>query len=111
MKNQNGDNPDDTLMLLILSAVKLIAEIALLALFGQWVLGLLAGQRKNQNLFYQVLQQVGSPFVKLARFVTPKLVLERHLPLVAFLILAFVWLGVTIAKINHCLKIGVALCQ
>lgn len=98
-------------MLLILSAVKLIAEIALLALFGQWVLGLLAGQRKNQNLFYQVLQQVGSPFVKLARFVTPKPVLERHLPLVAFLILAFVWLGVTIAKINHCLKIGVALCQ
>jgi hypothetical protein len=98
-------------MLLLISAIKLITEIALLALFGQWVLGLLAGQRKNQNVFYQVLQQVGLPFVKLARFVTPKLVLERHLPLVAFLILSFVWVGVTFAKINHCLKIGVALCQ
>lgn len=98
-------------MLLFISAIKLITEIALLALFGQWVLGLLAGQRKDQNVFYQVLQQVGLPFVKLARFVTPKFVLERHLPLVAFLILAFVWIGATFAKINHCLKIGVALCQ
>ena len=98
-------------MLLLISAVKLIAEIALLALFGQWVLGLLAGQRKSENLFYKILQQVGSPFVKLARFVTPKLVLERHLPLVAFLILGFVGVGVTLVKVNHCLKIGVALCQ
>ncbi|MBW0171259.1 MAG: hypothetical protein ACT6SF_16730 [Hydrogenophaga sp.] len=98
-------------MLLLISTVKLIAEIALLALFGQWVLGLLAGQRKSENIFYKILQQVGSPFVKLARFVTPKLVLERHLPLVAFLILGFVWVGVTLVKVNHCLKIGVALCQ
>ncbi|WP_439607440.1 hypothetical protein [Hydrogenophaga sp.] len=98
-------------MLLFISAVKLITEIALLALFGQWVLGLLAGQRKDQNLFYQVLQMIGKPFVKVVRFVTPKLVLERHLPLVAFLILGFVWVGVTLAKVNHCLKIGVALCQ
>ena len=98
-------------MLLLISAIKLIAEIALLALFGQWVLGLLAGQRKSENIFYKILQQVGSPFVKLVRFVTPKLVLERHLPLVAFLILSFVWVGVTLVKVNHCLKIGVALCQ
>ncbi len=98
-------------MLLFISAIKLITEIALLALFGQWVLGLLAGQRKDQNIFYKILQQIGQPFVKVVRFVTPKLVLERHLPLVAFLILGFVWVGVTLAKVNHCLKIGVALCQ
>ncbi|MDR7149344.1 uncharacterized protein YggT (Ycf19 family) [Hydrogenophaga palleronii] len=98
-------------MLFFISSVKLIAEIALLALFGQWVLGLLAGQRKNENLFYQLLQQVGKPFVQLARLITPKFVLERHHPLVAFLVLGFVWIAVTFAKINHCLKIGVALCQ
>lgn len=98
-------------MLTLITAVKLVAEIALLALFGQWVLGLLAGQRKDQNLFYQVLQLLGKPFVRVARWVTPRFVLERHLPLVAFLILGFVWLGVTLAKVNHCLKIGVALCQ
>ena len=98
-------------MLFFISAVKLITEIALLALVGQWVLGMLAGQRRDQNLFYQLLQLMGKPFVQVARLVTPKFVLERHLPLVAFLILAFVWVGVTLTKVSHCLKIGVALCQ
>ena len=98
-------------MLVLVSAVKLITEIALLALVGQWVLGMLAGQRRNQNLFYQLLQLMGKPFVQVARLVTPKFVLERHLPLVAFLLLAFIWVAVTLTKVNHCLKIGVALCQ
>lgn len=98
-------------MLTLIASVKLIAEIALLALFGQWVLGLLAGQKKDKNLFYQILQQIGRPFVLLARFVSPRFVLERHHPLVAFLILCFVWVVATGAKISHCLKIGVQLCQ
>lgn len=98
-------------MLTLISAIKLIAEIALMALFGQWVLGLLAGQRKGTNLFYQVLQQIGRPFVLLARFVTPRFVLERHHPLVAFLLLGLVWVMATFAKISHCVKIGVQLCQ
>lgn len=98
-------------MLLLITSVKLIAEIALLSLLGQWILGLLAGQKRDQNLFYQVLQVLTRPFVRLTRFITPSFVLERHLPLVAFLLLGFLWIAVTIAKINHCLKIGVQLCQ
>lgn len=98
-------------MLTLISIIKLIAEVALLALFGQWVLGLLAGQRKDKNPFYQVLQIVGRPFVMVARFITPKVVLERHLPLVAFCVLLFVWLAATAAKINYCINVGVALCQ
>lgn len=98
-------------MLAVASTVKLIAEIALLALLGQWLLGLLAGAKKEQNLFYQILQIVGRPFVSVARLLTPKFVLERHLPLVAFLLLLFVWLGATILKINICLQMGVEQCQ
>ena len=48
-------------MLLLISSVKLIAEIALLSLLGQWILGLLAGQKREQNLFYQVLQVLTRP--------------------------------------------------
>lgn len=98
-------------MLIVIEALKLIAEIALLALLGQWVLGLLAGAKKEQNLFYQILAIVGRPFVVLVRYVTPRFVLERHHPLVAFLLLLFVWLGVTVWKISTCLKIGVELCK
>ena len=98
-------------MLALANIVKLIAEIALMAMAGQWLLGLLAGARKEQNLFYQVLAIVGRPFVQLARVITPKLVLDRHVPLVAFCMLLFIWLGATIYKIQTCIQIGVELCK
>lgn len=98
-------------MLTLILALKTILEIALLALLGQWVLGLLSGQRKERNVFYRVLQTVGQPFVSLTRRVTPRVVLERHLPLVTFLLLAFAWLAVTLAKVFHCLQIGLEQCR
>lgn len=98
-------------MLMLAEILKLLAEIALLALAGQWVLGLLAGAKREQNLFYQVFQIVTRPLVAGARFISPRVVLDRHLPLVAFLILFFVWLVATITKINICVQIGVHLCK
>lgn len=98
-------------MLAVASAIKLIAEIAVMALVGQWLLGLLAGAKRDKNLFYQILQIVTRPFVSAARLLTPKLVLDRHVPLVAFLLLVFIWLGATIYRIQTCLRIGVELCK
>jgi len=98
-------------MLFAASTLKLIAEIALLALFGQWVLGLLAGAKKDGNLFYQILQIVGKPFVVAARFITPKQIIDRHVPFVAFLLLLFIWIAATLTRIRICLEIGVELCK
>lgn len=98
-------------MLLLASTLKLLAEIALLALLGQWLLGLLAGAKRESNLFYQLLQVVTRPVVRGARWLTPRIVLDRHLPLVAFLLLAFTWLAVTALKISLCLEMGVQACR
>lgn len=98
-------------MLILVSILKLLAEIALLALLGQGVLALLAGQKRDKNLFYQLLQIVTRPFVVGARFITPRAVLDRHVPIVAFLLLFFVWAGATFAKISICVQIGVELCK
>lgn len=98
-------------MLIVLSAVKLICEIALLSLAGQWALGLMVGERRSGNLVYQILQRVSRPFVALVPWITPSQVVPRHHPWVAFLLLALVWLAVTVAKISHCLEIGVSLCH
>jgi hypothetical protein len=97
-------------LLTLVSIVKLLAEIALLALLGQGVLALLAGAKRDQNLFYQLLQVLTRPFVRGARFITPKVVIDRHLPIVAFLLLFFVWLVATMTKISICLQIGVEKC-
>jgi hypothetical protein len=98
-------------MLLFVSAVKLVAEIALMALAGQFLLGLLAGQKRDSNLFYQLLQVLTKPFVKGMRLVTPKVVIDRHIPLAAFVALSMVWVVATITKINLCLQIGVEQCR
>jgi hypothetical protein len=98
-------------LLLLVESLKLLAEIALLCLVGQWVLALLAGAKRDQNLFYQLFQVLTRPLIAGARLVTPKVVLDRHLPLVAFLVLSFVWLLATITKIDICLRIGVHLCK
>lgn len=98
-------------MLLIVSIIKLVAEIALLSMAGQWLLGLLAGARREENLFYQLLQVLTKPFFASVRWATPKVVIDRHIPLVSFLLLLFVWIAATLTKISVCLQIGVTQCN
>jgi hypothetical protein len=98
-------------MLTALTLVKLVSEIALMALAGRFVLGLLAGARREQNLFWQILDIMVRPFTWTVRRITPAAVLDRHVPLAAFLLLAFVWIGATVWRIAHCVQIGVQLCR
>ena len=62
----------DMSMLLLATAVKLIAEIALMALLGQWLVGLLAGAGRDGNFFYRLLGVLTGPFVRLARVLSPR---------------------------------------
>jgi hypothetical protein len=98
-------------MLAVATTVKLLAEIALLALLGQWVVGLLSGPARERNPFYRLLQLLGRPWVRAVRWLSPAVVLERHLPLVAFLLLLLIWGAAAVTKISICLQIGVALCK
>ena len=75
------------------------------------ILGWLAGKGKNTNPFYSVMQLVGKPCMLVARWLSPRVVLDRHLPLVAVLLVALTWLVATVGKVSICLKIGVALCR
>lgn len=98
-------------MLLFVSSVKLVAEIALMALLGQGLLALLAGRKREGNFFYKLLQVLTGPFTKGMRLIAPRVVLDRHIPIATFLLLAMVWIVSTIVKINLCLQIGVEQCR
>lgn len=99
-------------MLLLITAVKLVAEIALCALAGRWVLGLLAGAKRDQNLFYQLLGMMVQPFTRTFRAITPKLVIDRHIPLLTFVALAWIWFFMLIQKVSLCRALpGQGLCQ
>ena len=98
-------------MLLAVTAVKLLAEIALLALLGQGLVGLMAGAGRNANPVYRLFQVLGRPWLRLARWMSPAVVIDRHVPLVACLVLALAWGFAAFAKVSMCLRIGVALCR
>lgn len=98
-------------MLLLATSVKIVAEIALFALLGQWLLGLLAGPRRDTNFFYRLLKVLTDPFVRGARFIAPRVVIDRHLPAVAFLVLGMVWIVATLSKIQLCVQMGLQACR
>jgi len=98
-------------MLNFLNLVQLVLYIALLALAGQAVLFVLAGPKREQNIFYQLLQIVSKPFTLLVRKITPRQVDDRHVPVVTFFLLLIVYAVVTFEKIALCVESGMEGCK
>lgn len=98
-------------MIEFLNIFQLILYIGGLALLGQGLLYVISGQGRQTNLFYQLFQLLNKPWVKLARFIAPKQIIDRQVPFVAFCAVATLYILVTIAKIEHCISIGVQTCR
>jgi hypothetical protein len=98
-------------LLLFVSAIKLLVEIALMALAGQFVLGLLAGAKRESNFFYRLLQVLTGPVIKSVRWMAPRVVLDRHIPLAALVLLASAWMVTTVVKVDICLRVGIEQCR
>ena len=98
-------------MLAVATTFKLLAEIALFALLGQAMVGLLAGETRASNPVYRVLQLVGRPWIRAARWLSPRVIPDRHLLWVAVLLLFFTWVVAAFAKVAICLQIVVELCR
>jgi hypothetical protein len=97
-------------MLLFLNIVQLLLYIGLLALLGQGLLFVLAGAKRHDNFFYQLLQVLTKPFTWTARKLTPKLVADRHVPVVAFFWAAILYAVVTFEKLSLCATLPVGAC-
>lgn len=98
-------------MLTFLNLLQLILYIALLALLGQGLLYLLAGAKRESNIFYQLLRIVGKPFTSLVRRLTPAKVADQHVPFVTFGLLLLAYAVVTFEKINHCVSLNMVGCK
>jgi hypothetical protein len=98
-------------MLNILNVVQLVLYIALLALVGQGVLYVISGARRDENFFYRLLQVISRPFTLPVRWITPRLVEDRQVPLVTFLLLLIVYGVVTFEKIDLCLAANMTGCR
>jgi hypothetical protein len=98
-------------MLTFLNVAQLVLYIALLALVGQGLLYVLAGAKRDSNIFYQLLQIVSKPFTLLVRKITPAQVADRHVPVVTFFLLLIAYAVVTFEKIALCVEAGMEGCR
>lgn len=89
--------------MLVVDIAKALLEIAGLALLGQGLLYLLAGAKREQNPFYRLLAMVTAPVIRLTRLLTPRIFLDQHLGLLAFLFLGLGWFFVLTEKQSLCL--------
>lgn len=92
---------------LFLTVFKALVELAGLFLLGRGLLYLIAGPKRETNYFYQLLKTLTVPVLTGARFITPKFVLDRHVPYVAMLLLFWIWLGLIAAMASVCQSTGV----
>ncbi len=79
--------------LLLVVIAKALAELAGMFLLGRGLLYVLAGARREGNIFYQVISIVTNPVIRAARWVTPRMIMDRHIPVVAFVLLLWIWLA------------------
>ena len=98
-------------MLTFLNLLQLTLYIALLALLGQGLLYVLAGAKRETNIFYTLLRVVGKPFTAIVRRITPAKVADQHVPFVTFGLLLIVYAVVTFEKINYCVSINMVGCK
>ena len=83
----------------IIVILKALTEVAGVAMIGQGILWVIAGAKRDQNLVYGLFRTLTSPVMKLSRIMTPRIVLDRHVWLVAFFVLIVLWVALTAVKI------------
>lgn len=72
--------------------VKALLELAGFFLLGRGLIFLFAGQKREQNIVYQIFEVLTRPLLRVAHFVSPGVVLDRHMAYVAFMIVFWLWL-------------------
>jgi hypothetical protein len=84
----------------VIVILKALTEVAGIGMLGQGVLYVLAGAKRDQNAVYNVFKVITSPIMKATRVITPRIVLDQHIGLVAFFLLLVLWLVLTVFKIK-----------
>ncbi|MSP98260.1 MAG: hypothetical protein EXR29_13800 [Betaproteobacteria bacterium] len=84
----------------IIVIFKALTEVAGVAFFGQGVLWVIAGAKRDQNVVYNLFKTLTSPVTRTVRAITPRVILDQHIWLVAIFLLVVLWISLTAFKIK-----------
>lgn len=88
----------------IIVILKALTEVAGVAFLGQGVLWVIAGAKRDQNIVYNLFKTITSPVTRFTRLITPRVIIDAHIGLVAFFLLIVLWLVLTALKIKMVLE-------
>jgi hypothetical protein len=80
--------------------LKALTEVAGVSFLGQGLLWVWAGAKRDQNIVYNLFKTLTSPVTRVTRAITPRIVLDQHIGLVAFFLLMVLWVALTAFKIK-----------
>jgi hypothetical protein len=90
----------------IIVILKALTEVAGVAFLGQGVLWVIAGAKRDQNIVYNLFKTVTSPVTRFTRLITPRVIIDAHIGLVAFFLLIVLWVVLTAFKIKMFMEAG-----
>jgi hypothetical protein len=96
--------------LLLIVIVKSLAELGAMFILGQGILYVLAARNRDTNMFYQLFRVITRPLYAATRAITPRAIVDRHIPYLTLILLFWIWVFATYMKIDLC-KSGGAQCE
>ncbi|MDP1672525.1 MAG: hypothetical protein Q8L65_05325 [Burkholderiales bacterium] len=71
----------------VVSILLALVQVALYLLIGRGAMYILGGSAREQNFIYQLFKKGTEPLVKGTRLITPRFVVDAHVPFVTFILL------------------------
>lgn len=81
---------------IFLSYVYTLAAFVGVLLLGQGLVYILSFGKHESNAVYRLLRLLTSPVVKPVRWITPRQIVDRHVPVVAFFLLFWICLSLAV---------------
>jgi uncharacterized protein YggT (Ycf19 family) len=86
--------------MLLISIAKALVEIAAMCMVAQMVLGLFALTRRGANPIYRLFAVITQPVNAAVRHITPRVVVDEHIPLASLFVLGMLWLALVWLKVQ-----------
>ena len=90
----------------LLGILRALAEIAGLFLLAQGALYILVGGKRDRNFVYQLFRIITRPAISVTRLIVPKAIVDRYIPIVAFMLLFCVWILLAYVRLIVCKSAG-----
>jgi hypothetical protein len=92
--------------ILLVSMARALVEVAGMLMIGQGVLWLFGRKARDGNFIYDLFKKGTAPVTRFTRLITPRFVHDAHIGLLAFFLLAWLWIALAAAKRYMCVAHG-----